>query len=364
MSKRPNPTRADLLALLGAQPETSVAAICRSYLSRRRELLASDPDHRRPEVARLDDAFTRLRAATDLESRLDDYPCAEVKIGVEDTTVVVRSAPAGTASGEFPFPGVERVHVLTAFNPRSRRLRPHENANRQRALAGRVATTGLPSWPAVGGGRQAQTSIAVAGLTRARARALGAEFEQDAVVEWTPTAWSVVPCDELVAPREFGWRSSRLTKPLPDPAAAARRAEAAAAADRAATDVRTATADGLPSTDEARPADEETGPVSDAHEILVADAVRALAAEEAETAAIARARELTAATPAAGTATDTTATTDTPMVTGGPAAETGTDGSGGPAAGGAPAPRKADPAAGGATPDPHDLPASHGGNGE
>jgi hypothetical protein len=350
VSKRPNPNRADLLALLGAQPETSVAAICRSYLSRRQELLATDPDHRRPEVARLDDAFTRLRAATDLESRLADYPSAEVKIGVEDTTVVVRSAPAGTTSGEFPFPGVERVHVLTAFNPRSRRLRPHENANRQRALAGRVATTGLPSWPAAGGGRQAQTSIAVAGLTRARARALGAEFEQDAVVEWTPTALSVVPCDELVAPREFGWRSSRLTKPLPNPAAAARRAEATAEAARAAhaaTDPRTADTDRLPATGEARAATDGPGPASDAHELLVADAVLALAAEESETAAIARARELTAATP----------TEDSGVTANGTAA-------GGPAAGGPPAPRKADPAAGGATPDPHDLPASHGGNGE
>jgi hypothetical protein len=354
---RPNPTRADLLALLGAQPETSVAAVCRSYLTRRRELLARDPDHRRPEVARLDDAFTRLRAATDLESRLDEYPCAEVKIGVDDATVVVREAPAGTASGEFPFPGVERVHVLTAFNPRSRRLRPHENANRQRALAGRVATTGLPSWPAVGGGRQTQTSIAVAGLTRARARALGAEFEQDAVLEWTPTAWSVVPCDELVAPRELGWRSSRVAKALPDPAAAGRRASAAAdaakaarakaepAKDARAEATRAEGAEAEARADEAahRAAAEQAGAISPAHEILVADAVRALAAQEAETAAIARARELTAATPVA----DTGAAADTSVPKGGPAA-----------------PRKAGPAAGGATPDPHDLPAPHGGNGE
>ncbi|OHV32636.1 hypothetical protein BCD49_29390 [Pseudofrankia sp. EUN1h] len=207
------------MALLGAQPEATAAAASRSYLDRRHDLLAHDPDWRRPEVARLDDAFGRLRAAADAERRLAGYRPSPVRIGVGGATVVVAPAARGTTDGDFPFSDVERVHVLTAFNPRSRPLRPHENASRQRALAGRVAATGLPSWPAVRGEKHAELGIAVAGLTRARAQELGAEFEQDAIFEWTPAAWSLVPCDELVTPRELGWRVSRVATPLPDPLA-------------------------------------------------------------------------------------------------------------------------------------------------
>ncbi|MDT3443679.1 MULTISPECIES: DUF3293 domain-containing protein [unclassified Pseudofrankia] len=264
---RPNPGRAELLALLGAQPGATAAAASRSYLDRRRDLLSHDPDWRRPEVARLDDAFGRLRAATDVERRLAGYRPTRVRVGVGAATVVVAPAARGTTEGDFPFSDVERVHVLTAFNPRSRPLRPHENASRQRALAGRVAATGLPSWPAVGGDeKNTELSIAVAGLTRARARALGAEFEQDAIFEWTPAAWSLVPCDELVTPRELGWRVSRTAAPLPDPLAARPRADA--------------------STTEAGAALETA---------LAAEA------EAAEAAAIARARDQAGDAPSAGT---------------------------------------------------------------
>jgi hypothetical protein len=216
-------TRADLLAIVGAERETSVVAIYRRYLARRHELLAVDPDHRRPEVARLDDAFARLRSAADLEHRLADAQDAgaaraEIRIGVGTATVVVRPAPAGLADGAYPFADVERVHVVAAGNPRSRVLRPHENAGRQRALAGRVAAMGLPTWPATG--FDGEAALAVAGLTRAQARALGAAFDQDAVLEWTPTAWWLVPCDELVAPRESGWRGSRIARPARGPLAA------------------------------------------------------------------------------------------------------------------------------------------------
>jgi hypothetical protein len=276
---RASPSRDDLLAVLGAQPGTTATAACDGYLERRRELLAADPDPRRPEVVRLDDAFSRLRSAADVERRLGDYQRARVRIGVDDGTVEVRAAASGTTDGEFPFPGVERVHVITAFNPRNRTLRPQDNANRQRALARRVAAAGLPAWPAVGGDeRHAEPSIAVAGLTTAGARELGAEFEQDAIFEWTPTTWSVVPCDELVEAPRLGWRSTRLAAPLPDPLAGPARwsnaagdasrdaaaAEAAAIARaRARTrDERPGGGPGLPGPDRRGPGGPVSGPDS------------------------------------------------------------------------------------------------------
>jgi len=379
VSVPPNFTRAELLAVLGAEPDTSLAAAYPAYLSRRAQLLAADPARpgteaaRLPEVARLDDAFARLRAAADVEHRLGRREPAETRIGVDGATVLVRPAPAGTADGEFPFPGVERVHVLTAFNPRAQRRRPHENASRQRALAGRVVTTGLAWWPAVSGEGRTEPSIAVAGLTRAQARALGLEFGQDAVVEWTRTAWSLVPCDELVAPRELGWRSSRLAEALPDPMAVAQRAEAATAARTVPVPADApvpaesgrSTDDGQPGErDEARDAGQTDGLLTESRELLVAEAVLALAAHEAESAAIARARELTAAArPQAASAGP-----EGEAAAAGPTRSTDPDSrpaAGGPAAaGGTAVPRKADPAAGSGAADPHDLPASHGGNGE
>jgi hypothetical protein len=230
-----NPSRDDLLSVLGAPPGTSVTSARYSYLRRRLELLAADPDTHRPEVVRLDGAFTRLREAAELERRLRGYQRARVRIGVDGATVEVRPAPAGTADGDFPFDGIERVHVLTAFNPRNQRLRPQDNAHRQRVLTRRVDATGLPSWPAVGGGStHDELSIAVAGLSRARARALGAEFEQDAIFEWSQDAWTLIPCDALVDARDLGWRVTRAAAPLPDPLAVPRPAPAAGAATRAA----------------------------------------------------------------------------------------------------------------------------------
>jgi len=384
VSVPPNSTRAELLAVLGAEPDASLAAAYPAYLSRRAQLLAADPGRPGPEaarlaeVARLDDAFTRLHAAADVEHRLGRREPAEMRIGVEGATVLVCPAPAGTAEGEFPFAGVERVHVLTAFNPRGQRRRPHENASRQRALAGRVATAGLISWPAVSGDGRAEPSIAVAGLTRAEARALGLEFGQDAVVEWTRTAWSLVPCDELVAPRELGWRSSRLAEALPDPMAAARRAEVAPHAVRtvpapADAPVRAESArsadDGQPGEiEEARDAGQPDGRLTESRELLVAEAVLALAAHEAESAAIARARELTAAArpESASAGPEGEAATAQPARPTDPGSRPAAAGPapGGTAAGGTAAPRKADPAAGSGAADPHDLPASHGGNGE
>jgi len=217
---RSTPSRAELLALLGAHADATVAVASRAYLDRRRELLTHDPDWRRPQVAQLDDAFARLRAAADVEARLARYQPARVRIGMDDATIVVTPAALGVTDGDFPFPDAAPVHVLTAFNPGSRPLRPHENASRQRALAARIAATGLPSWPAVGGDEAtSELSIAVAGLSTERARTLAAEFHQDAIIEWTPAAWLLVPCDDLVAPRELGWQVTRVASPLPDPLA-------------------------------------------------------------------------------------------------------------------------------------------------
>src|SRR5262245_19841782 len=107
---RSTPSRAELLALLGAHADATVTVASRAYLNRRRELLTDDPDWRRPQVARLDDAFARLRAAADVEGRLAGYQPAQVRIGIDGLTITVTPSALGVTDGDFPFPDVARVH--------------------------------------------------------------------------------------------------------------------------------------------------------------------------------------------------------------------------------------------------------------
>lgn len=155
----------------------------------------------------------------DRESRFADYAKAMVRIGVGTITVVIRAAEPETVDGLFPFPDVDRVHVITAFNPGAARPGVWENFRRHAELEAQIASAGRRSWPAVGGGRYGEVSSVIAGLTRSQARALGRRFGQDAIFEWTPQRWSIVACDGS-STRHLGWSTTVRRRPMGDPTAA------------------------------------------------------------------------------------------------------------------------------------------------
>lgn len=128
------------------------------------------------------------------------YLDAEVDLWLppDDVHTVLRPAPAGIATGDFPA-GVAVVHVVTAYDPASRPLPPARNAARDRALRAELAP--MPArWisRAVGRdpeGTHTEASWAVADLDETSVLDLAVRHGQLAVYAWTPSARAVLWID-------------------------------------------------------------------------------------------------------------------------------------------------------------------------
>ena len=98
-----------------------------------------------------------------------------------ETVVTVDGHPADEVAAELG-----SFWVVTAWNPFSEELAPDENARRHADLVERLVVDGVAWLPAVGSspnGQWAEESVAVAGIDREAARALGRAFDQHAVFE-------------------------------------------------------------------------------------------------------------------------------------------------------------------------------------
>jgi hypothetical protein len=128
-----------------------------------------------------------------------------------DANNLVVEAAAPGRTGVWPWPAGDAVHVLTAWDPGD--ARPGEAANRanQAALEAAIKSSGPDGlWDAVGVDPESghrEEGVAVRGLTLGAVLDLGARYGQDAVFEWTPTAWAIVACrgDRR---RDFGWAAT------------------------------------------------------------------------------------------------------------------------------------------------------------
>jgi hypothetical protein len=121
---------------------------------------------------------------------------------------VVWPAPDRRA-GEWPWDHRHPVHVITAWNPDSRQLSEGANRASQRTLEADLVAQGRDLCRAVGRDPTSphrEESVAVVGLTDARAAAIGREHGQAAIFSWSwsPTAWAVVSCTGTRTHRS-GW---------------------------------------------------------------------------------------------------------------------------------------------------------------
>lgn len=128
----------------------------------------------------------------------DEYIRAVVRIELADSLVQIAPAPPGRADGTFPDVPHDVVYVVTAFNPGG--LISTEPANQQAhtALIHRLEADHVTYWEAAGGDpdwSHTEASFALIGVDEAYAKALGRDFGQDAIFEWTPTELSVLACD-------------------------------------------------------------------------------------------------------------------------------------------------------------------------
>ena len=122
-------------------------------------------------------------------------------------TVRIRPAPIGTCQGEFPDVPGRLLHVITAFNPGGKISTATRNWAAHARLHSQLKRRNLHSWRAAGGDSawmHVEPSVAVLGLDRAAAVALGAQFGQDAVFEISVTARHVVSCNRT-AVHTTGW---------------------------------------------------------------------------------------------------------------------------------------------------------------
>jgi hypothetical protein len=139
----------------------------------------------------------------------DDYTQAILRLELPGGEVEVVPGAFGRSTGTFPVNG-RPVHLITAHNPGGHLSSPDDNAVAQSRLVDRVVETALEHYPAERGDRaweHVEAGLAVVGLDREQACALGREFGQDAIFEWSPGGLAVLSCTGARA-HCTGWVSS------------------------------------------------------------------------------------------------------------------------------------------------------------
>jgi transcriptional regulator with XRE-family HTH domain len=171
-----------------------------------------DPDRHRVKVTGCDPEDEAPGPTTDdLE---EVYARTIIEIRWPDrSTQFVEPQPEGRPDGDFP-EGIEHIHVITAFNPRSRLLRRSENEERNRLLQNDLDRSGLRFVEAVGSSPHSswsEDSFAVIDADRSTILDLARRYEQSAIFEltqgrinviWTSPDWSEQDRDSSAHPKQ------------------------------------------------------------------------------------------------------------------------------------------------------------------
>jgi transcriptional regulator with XRE-family HTH domain len=166
---------------------------------RHRAKVTVEGDRRSEETEPDPATLAQLYADTVIEIHWPDRP-----------HLLVEPRPQGVTEGEFP-EGIDHLHVITAFNPRSRLLRRGENEERNRLLAADLERAGLRYEPAVGRSPDdswSENSFAVIDGDREQLLDLARRYDQNAIFEWRPHALAVQWTDPARMPSSHGWSTS------------------------------------------------------------------------------------------------------------------------------------------------------------
>ncbi len=117
----------------------------------------------------------------------------EVRLPQEEELVIHPAAPG--ECGPWPWPSLEPVHLLTAWDPGSERPGEHVNRARQVELEAELRLGSHRMWAAIGidpaTGRR-EEGVAVQGIREPEVLALASRYRQDAIFTWTPSEWIIV----------------------------------------------------------------------------------------------------------------------------------------------------------------------------
>jgi transcriptional regulator with XRE-family HTH domain len=122
------------------------------------------------------------------------YADTVIEIRWPDRPQIVQPRPDGVTEGDFP-EGVDHIHVITAFNPRSRLLRRGENEERNRLLREELDRAGLRYAEAVGRSPDSswsEDSFAVIDAKPEQVLDLARRYQQNAVFEWTQSGREIL----------------------------------------------------------------------------------------------------------------------------------------------------------------------------
>jgi hypothetical protein len=136
----------------------------------------------------------------------ESFSRAVVAIEFADGAWVLQPRELGVTDGNFPFD--EAVHIVTAYNPGGLVGNETENRARHRLLARRTIDLGLETLPRVGSAQDGsipEPGLLIQGVDRAAALALGRNFEQSAIYEWTEDSLAVIGVYDNTE-RPMGWR--------------------------------------------------------------------------------------------------------------------------------------------------------------
>jgi hypothetical protein len=128
----------------------------------------------------------------------DTYASAHISCEVDGRVVRLR------APGVDPLPA-DPLFVMTAWNPGGVDRDRVANDDAERALEQELAVSGIAFWPALGRSPDdswSEPGVAVAGLDRVAACALGARYGQLAVYELTDPVVRVLRCTDRAVIRE------------------------------------------------------------------------------------------------------------------------------------------------------------------
>lgn len=124
------------------------------------------------------------------------FHAAVVEVDAPDGTWSLRPLGVGEppAPEVFPF-GLERLSVLTAYNPGGVARPEHVNVAAQAALTKQLQMAAVPAWPARSRspeGDWEEPSLALPDVTTASAASLSLRHEQAAFFLWTPGFLTIV----------------------------------------------------------------------------------------------------------------------------------------------------------------------------
>jgi len=133
----------------------------------------------------------------------DLYVSAVIECEIDGRVQTLRGPRAGALPADAP------IFVLTAYNPSGIDRDASRNEADERRLEHELQAGGVRFWPALGGSRDGSWSepgVAVVGLDREQACALGGRYGQLAVFELTADEVHVVTCADAEIVRTAGRR--------------------------------------------------------------------------------------------------------------------------------------------------------------